>query len=127
MDLLTSNSMALMERSMDFLWTKQTAILDNISNVETPNYKAKVVTFEESLRSKLEAAMSTRHPRQAVREALGEARAEVFEAEESNRADDNGVNLTEQNVELMRNAYQLQYVMKGINSDISVLRAAIQG
>lgn len=127
MDLLTSNSMALMERSMDFLWTKQTAILDNISNVETPNYKAKVVTFEESLRGKLEAALDSRHPRQAVRAALGEAKAEVFEAEESNRADDNGVNLTEQNVELMRNAYQLQYVMKGINSDISVLRAAIQG
>ena len=44
MDMLTSNSLLMMERSMDFLWTKQTAILDNLSNVETPNYKTKYVT-----------------------------------------------------------------------------------
>ena len=45
MDALTSNSLLMMERSMDFLWTKQTAILDNLANVETPNYKTKYVTF----------------------------------------------------------------------------------
>lgn len=127
MDLLNTNTMTLMERSMGFLWTKQTALLDNISNVETPNYKAKVVTFEESLQAKLAAALDSAHPKQAVRTALNKAEVTVTEAQESARADDNGVNLTEQSVELMRNAYQLQYVMKGINSDISVLRAAIQG
>ena len=50
MDFLSTNSFLMMEKSMGFLWTKQAAILDNISNAETPNYKAKVVTFEESLR-----------------------------------------------------------------------------
>ena len=57
MDALTSNSLLMMERSMDFLWTKQTAILDNLANVETPNYKTKYVTFEETLRSRLQAAV----------------------------------------------------------------------
>lgn len=57
MDMLTSNSLLMMERSMDFLWTKQTAILDNLSNVETPNYKTKYVTFEETLRSRLQSAV----------------------------------------------------------------------
>ena len=56
MDFLTSNSQLLLEKSAGFLWTKQAAILDNIANTETPNYKAKVVTFEESIRSKLEEA-----------------------------------------------------------------------
>lgn len=45
----------------------------------------------------------------------------------STRMDDNGVNVTEQSVEMIRNAYQLQYVMKSINSDLTVLKAAIQG
>ena len=54
MDFLTSNSFLLLEKSMGFLWTKQAAILDNIANAETPNYKEKVVTFEETLRGKLE-------------------------------------------------------------------------
>ena len=56
MDGLTSNSMRMMERSMEFLWTKQAALLDNIANAETPNYKAKLVTFEESFQESLEAA-----------------------------------------------------------------------
>lgn len=54
MDFLTSNSQLLLEKSMGILWTKQAAILDNIVNAETPNYKAKVVTFEDTIRTKLE-------------------------------------------------------------------------
>ena len=54
MELLSSNSFLMMEKSMEFLWAKQAAILDNISNAETPNYKPKVVTFEETLREKLQ-------------------------------------------------------------------------
>lgn len=53
---LTNNSMRMMEKSMGFLWAKQAAILDNISNAETPNYKVKTVTFEESFQQALEAA-----------------------------------------------------------------------
>ena len=52
MDFLTNNSFRMMEKSMDFLWAKQAAILDNIANAETPNYKAKVVRFEDSLKEK---------------------------------------------------------------------------
>jgi len=47
-DVITNNSLRMMERSIEFLWVKQNALLDNISNVETPNYKTKLVTFEES-------------------------------------------------------------------------------
>ena len=55
---------------MGFLWTKQAAILDNIANAETPNYKEKVVTFEESLRSKIETAARGTTPRKLVRQVL---------------------------------------------------------
>ena len=41
--------------------------------------------------------------------------------------DDNGVNVTEQSVEMIRNAYQLQYVMNAINTDLSTLRTAVRG
>ena len=109
MDFLSSNSQLLLEKSMGFLWTKQAAILDNIANAETPNYKAKVVTFEENLRAKLERAMNQgtgTKARQSVRQALEEAEVSVFEPAESTRMDDNGVDTTEQMVEMIRNAYQ---------------------
>ncbi len=127
MDYFSSNSMLLMEKSMNFLWTKQAAISDNIANAETPNYKAKIVTFEENLRERMEKAMSSRTPRSSMRETLEESRFAVVTTGDSTRLDDNGVNTTEQMVELVRNAYQLQYVMNAISTDLSTLRTAISG
>lgn len=112
---------------MGFLWTKQAALLDNIANAETPNYKPKVVTFEESFKEQLERAYNASTPRKAVRQVLDTAQVSVSEYPESTRMDDNGVNVTEQSAEMIRNAYQIQYVMSAINSDLAALRIAIQG
>ena len=43
------------------------------------------------------------------------------------RMDDNGVNVTAQSAEAIRNAYQMRYVMSAINSDLSILRSAVRG
>lgn len=127
MDYFSSNSMILMEKSMNYLWTKQAAISDNIANAETPGYKAKLVTFEDNLREKLEQALRSNAPRRNTRQVLSEAEISVIRPEESTRLDDNGVNVTEQMVELVRNAYQLQYVMNSISTDLATLRTAVRG
>ncbi len=127
MRFLSNNSLSMMEKSMGFLWTKQAALLDNIANAETPNYKPKVVTFEESFKEQLERARNASTPRKAVRQVLDTAQVSVSEYPESTRMDDNGVNVTEQSAEMIRNAYQIQYVMSAINSDLAALRIAIQG
>ena len=126
-DFLSTNSFFMLEKSMGFLWTKQAAIADNIVNAETPNYKPKVVTFEESLRAKLQAAGLGPSPRKAVREVLDGSDFYVTEHQESTRRDENGVNVTEQSVEAVRNAYQMRYVMSAINNDLSLLRTVIRG
>ena len=126
MELLTNNTMLMMQRSMDYLWTKQSCILDNVANVETPGYKTKYATFEESLEQAVRsAAQGTAGTTTAIRQALEETPVQIHEAEESTRLDDNGVNITEQAVELARNGYQLQYVMDAISNDFSLLRATI--
>ena len=129
MDGLTSNSMRMMERSMEFLWTKQAALLDNIANAETPNYKAKLVTFEESFQESLEAADQGRNKqtKKAMREAIEGASWSVRETREVTRRDENGVNITEQMTEIIRNSYQMQYLYQSLNSDMNALRTAIGG
>ena len=128
MDFLSSNSMLLMEKSMGYLWTKQAAIVDNIANAETPNYKAKVVTFENSIRAKLEEAAARQSGAgKAVREVLEDAELTLFEAQEQTRMDDNGVNVTSEMTEMIRNAYQQQYLYSAINKHYSLLRMAIRG
>lgn len=128
MDSIMQASDVMMRRSMEYLWTKQSCILDNIANVETPGYKTKYVTFEESLEDAIRSAVQKQGGGvSSVRQAIEDASIQVLEAEESTRMDDNGVNITEQAVELARNGYQLQYVMDVISSDFSLLRKAIGG
>ncbi|MBP1758200.1 MAG: flgB, partial [Firmicutes bacterium] len=80
MEWLGSNSMYMMERSMNFLWMKQTATLDNIANAETPGYKAKYVTFEETLREKIRASANNLDSVSAFRDALENTNPQVQES-----------------------------------------------
>ena len=127
MDLLSSNSSLMMEKTLSYLWTKQAAIADNITNAETPGYKEKVVTFEDSLKGKLLMASRKAAPVKSMRQVLEETPFSVTEQKVQTRMDDNGVNVTAQMSEAIRNAYQMRYVMSSINSGLSVLRTAIRG
>ena len=128
-DFLFTNSMLMLERAMNFQWTKQITINDNIVNAETPNYKAKYVTFEEALDASIRsAAKSGVQRRAAMRSAISSAQPQVHVAQyESTRMDDNGVNIAEQETELTRNTYQMQYTMDAINSNLSLMRTLIRG
>ena len=129
-NLLYTNSQLLLERAMNFQWTKQVTINDNIVNAETPNYKAKTVTFEETIRDQVEQTLTRDlKPGRRTRATLEEAETavDVFEAQEVTRTDDNGVSVTDQMVELSRNAYQTQYVMQCISGNLSLLRTAVRG
>lgn len=131
-DFITSNSMIMLERAANFNWVKQQAILDNISNAETPNYKAKYVTFEEALRSQIRQAARSSTATGAsgvtMRQTLRSALPVVHTAwDESARMDENGVNVSEQSIELVRNAYQVQHVYRAISGDMSRLLMAIRG
>lgn len=124
----TNNSMLMMERSMQYLWVKQAAHLDNIANSETPGYKVKTVSFEENFRAKLRAAIrSADSSRKSIREAIENARWKVEEDEEITRMDENGVNVLEQSLESVRAAYQIQYIYQAISNDLSTLNTAITG
>ncbi|MBM7692271.1 flagellar basal-body rod protein FlgB [Peribacillus deserti] len=46
---LFSNSFTNLERALDYSSLKQKVISQNISNVDTPNYKSKDVSFKEML------------------------------------------------------------------------------
>lgn len=116
-----------MQRSMEFLWSKQSCILDNIANAETPGYKTKYATFEEALRGAILSSAAEGISTSAIREAIQDTPVVIHEAQESTRLDDNGVNITDQSIELARNGYQLQYVIDAIANDVSTIRAVIRG
>lgn len=127
MNGITSNSMRMLEKSMDYLWAKQAAHLDNIANAETPGYKVKTVSFEKNFETRLKAAEKHGHSRLKTRRAIEEADWEVEEDDEVTRMDENGVNVLEQSLEAVRTAYQMQYTLQAINNDFTTLGRAING
>ncbi len=124
---LTTNSLRMMERSMEFLWAKQAAHLDNIANAETPGYKVKTVTFEERFDALLRSAGAQVRPRAGMRRVIEGASWQVDDDDEVTRMDENGVNVLEQSLEYVRTAYQLQYVMQSVSNDLNRLNTAITG
>ena len=129
MDFISSNTMLLAQRSMDYLWQKQSVIADNVANAETPGYKTKYVTFEQELRSRIEAASKQPGTAKgsAVWDSILQSGIVTREANETTRLDENGVNVTEQNVELSRAYLQYQLTTRAFSEEISRLRAAIRG
>ena len=124
---ITSNSMRMLEKSVDYLWAKQAAHLDNIANAETPGYKVKTVLFEKKFEKKLRAAERDGHSRAKTRAAIEGADWRVEEDTEVTRMDENGVNVLEQSLEAVRTAYQMQYTLQAINNEFTTLGRAING
>jgi len=52
---LFSDTISTLENAINYSNLKQKVIAQNIANVDTPNYKAKDVTFKESLSNAMEA------------------------------------------------------------------------
>lgn len=133
---LTSNSMLMMERSLDYLWAKQAAHLDNIANAETPGYRVKTVRFEETfermirdaaLRARSWSGYGSAGTGSMVRQAIQSTSWRVDEDDEQTRMDENGVNVIEQQLEAVRTAYQLQSAMRAVSSYLTTLDHAITG
>lgn len=125
---LTMNNMSMLESSLDYLWTKQAVIADNIANAETPNYKAKYVQFEDTFQARLMNAVNSGEKSWEMAATIQNSTPVTYVAtDELFKSDGNGVDVAEQEMEAMRNNYQMQYVLSSITSEFATLRSAIQG
>lgn len=123
---LTRNNMNMLESSLDYLWTKQAVIADNVANAETPNYKAKYVQFEDSFQAQLMNAAKSGMKSWEVADVIQNSKAQIYTAStETFKSDGNGVDVAEQEIEALRNNYQMQYVMTAISSEYALLRSVI--
>lgn len=126
MSEIYGNGVALTEKVLDFLWQRQTVSLNNVANVDTPGFKSQYITFEEELGKRIsEANKIKRSPRQSVYEAIEAAQSWLNTTwDESSRLDGNNVDMDQEQVEIVRSAYEYQYMLNSLNSDINRLKSA---
>ena len=121
------NSISMAGKALDFLWTKESVISNNLANVETPEYKSQYVTFEEEFQNRLQAA-SQSGSAQNVQAAIEGSTYRIHTAYgETARAEGNNVNADVELMELTRTSLQYQYLLRSISSDITRLTTAITG
>ncbi len=120
------NGVALTEKVLDYLWTRQSVSLNNIANVDTPGFKSQYITFEEALGKKIsDANQNKRTPKRAVSQAIDTSRAQLHITwDESSRLDGNNIDMDQEQIEVVRTAYEYQYMLSSLNNDITRLRNA---
>ena len=126
MSELYGNGVVLTEKVLDFLWQRQTVSLNNVANVDTPGFKSQYITFEEELNKRVsDANKIKKSPRQAVHKAIDSTRSRLNTTwEESSRLDGNNVDMDQEQVEIVRSAYEYQFMLSSLNNDITRLRNA---
>ncbi len=125
MSWLDGISSSLMTKSLDGLWARQSAIRDNLANVDTPNYKRKYVSFEEQLKSAISNIEKTKS--QTVSEINNTQSCVGVANDETLRIDGNNVNSEFENIELARTQLQYSAVTQQLNSYYARMRTAISG
>ena len=111
----------ILDKTLDASWTRQTAIANNLANVDTPTYKRKDVEFKSILESEL-SSPKYRSLDQAVRHAdLDSLDGRVYtdHANFSYRIDKNNVDVDTENVELASEQLRYQSLSTALKSQFS--------
>ncbi|MEG0894382.1 MAG: flagellar basal body rod protein FlgB [Oscillospiraceae bacterium] len=124
--MLDSFSNTLLQKSLDGLWQRQQAILNNLANYETPNYKKKYVEFEKYLKQAIdESDNKTKSQKISLidntHSYMGTSKSETL------RADGNNVDVEQENIELARAQLQYSTAIRQVSDNLSRLRSAISG
>ena len=98
------------------LSARQTAIANNIANIETPGYQARKVKFEEALRG---AVANGRAP--------GSVTPSVHDSLEPTRLNGSNVNLDEETLSHIDTSMRYQLTLRALDGKYGLIREAIKG
>ena len=124
------NYINVLGKAADGAWARNTAIANNIANVDTPGYKRQDVSFEEQLQHALKAS---KYP--SLDSKVAEANLHLNRLNPrtytdipnwSYRMDKNNVDIDTENVELASNQLKYNGVTNSNEAEFRNLRAVIK-
>ena len=118
MALFDTTAFRITEQGLALLWQKQKIILDNISNMDTPDYNCKYLLFEGILKDKLRANGT-------VKKELNLAQSVVVDTTTNDQFDGNNVDNDTQMAEYSKTAFQIDALINQMNGNFSRIRSAL--
>jgi flagellar basal-body rod protein FlgB len=119
----------VMSRALDASALRQKSIANNIANVDTPNYKATTVTFEEMLQKEFSNSFAGNrsNDKHVTIGAAGKIPTPVLKMDHAVlKNNGNGVDIDFEMTELSKNNIWYQGLTYSINEEFNLLKTVIQ-
>jgi len=127
------SSVDCLNKGIEASWLRNEVISNNIANIDTPNFKASEVEFEDIMASaveagdkKVEMAVTDDRHISARAQSFDDVEAEVVtDGSTSGGLDGNNVDIEHEMVELAKNSIAYYSLVSKVNSEFRKLDAAI--
>ncbi|XOQ49343.1 MAG: flagellar basal body rod protein FlgB [Eubacteriales bacterium] len=123
MDWLNNVTSSLLSKDLDGLWVRQKEISNNLSNLETPGYKSRNVSFEDQLQSLM--SNSYKNDMEQINEINKVQPRTTISDDLSMRLDGNNVDVEKENIELARTQINYWYSLRTLSDYFARLKTAI--
>lgn len=127
---LFGNTFNTLERSLNYATTKNNLISENISNKDTPNYKAKEVTFNNLLSNELSKQIEAKRTH-ADHRPFGNNSDGPFQIKTKNNTtynhNGNNVDVDKEMAELAKNQIYYQGLVDRMNGKFNKIQTVIRG
>jgi flagellar basal-body rod protein FlgB len=104
-------------RSLDGLAARQRAIAQNVANAETPNYRAKQVSFESSLKSALQSGNAA---------DMRQVQISTADSTDAANANGNNVQMDKESVALEETSLRYQMMTQAVSDRFKLLRTVMK-
>ncbi|MDQ0230540.1 flagellar basal body rod protein FlgB [Metabacillus malikii] len=125
---LFSNSISTLERAIGQSVTKQKVISNNIANVDTPNYKAQEVRFQNTLNGEIDRLHAFKTNEKHI-EFSGTTRGYQIKTSNQTAYQQNGnsVDIDKEMTEMAKNQIQYNALIDRLSSKFNSLKTVIKG
>ncbi|MBO0585790.1 flagellar basal body rod protein FlgB [Sporosarcina sp. E16_8] len=126
---LFGSTITQLEQGLDYSATKAKTISQNIANIDTPNYKAKSVSFKEVFaNAKAESFEAYKTDERHINFKTNTTHSGVFNYSNLRyRQDGNGVDMDKEQADLAANQIYYNAVVDRINGKFNSLQNVIKG
>ncbi|HAS74444.1 MAG TPA: flagellar basal body rod protein FlgB [Clostridiales bacterium UBA8960] len=118
-----------MSKALSGSWMKNSAIANNIANVNTPGYKRQTVNFQDVLQNEMNLQQSVKMTKTNDKHLdpmnTGQITVETI-GSTSYRVDDNNVDIDVENAEMAKNTIYYNTVVNQVNQQYKRLQAALR-
>lgn len=118
-----------MSKALSGSWLKNSAIANNIANVNTPGYKRQTVNFQDVLQNEMNLRQNVKMTKTNQKHMDPQGQSEIAVSTVGNtsyRVDENNVDVDVENAEMAKNTIYYNTVVNQVNHQYKRLQAAMR-